>query len=192
MPATRVVIAHSDVNFRRKLKDALRLAGYTLIREAGEGKSALQIVFQTEPDLVILEEQIPGGEGIDLAEIIGEHQVAPVVLAVQINQPGLVELARKNGVYGLLTHPLQETNIIPVLEAALANFERVIGLQKEVKELRRQLEMRKLVEQAKGLLMEKRGLSEKEAYKYLQKMSMDRCLPMAKVARQVILSLQDR
>ncbi len=192
MPATRVVIAHSDVNFRRKLKDALRLAGYTLIREAGEGKSALQIVFQTEPDLVILEEQIPGGEGIDLAEIIGEHQVAPVVLAVQINQPGLEELARKNGVYGLLTHPLQETNIIPVLEAALANFERVIGLQKEVKELRRQLEMRKLVEQAKGLLMEKRGLSEKEAYKYLQKMSMDRCLPMAKVARQVILSLQDR
>ncbi|MEW5898567.1 MAG: ANTAR domain-containing protein [Bacillota bacterium] len=192
MPVSRVVIADSDLNFRRQLKDILRHAGCTLIREAGEGKSALQIVFQTEPDLVILEDRIPGSEGIDLAEIIGEHRVAPVVLAVELNhQQNLEELARKTGVYGLLTKPLQETNILPVLEAALANFERVARLQKEVKDLRKQLETRKLVEQAKGLLMEKKGFSEQEAYKYLQKISMDRCLPLARVARQVILTLKN-
>lgn len=190
MPVSRVVIADSDLNFRRQLKDILRHAGCTLIREAGEGKSALQIVFQTEPDLVILEDRIPGSEGIDIAEIIGEHRVAPVVLAVEpTRQQNLEELARKNGVYGLLIKPLRETNILPVLEAALANFERVARLQKEVKDLRKQLETRKLVEQAKGLLMEKKGFSEQEAYKYLQKISMDRCLPLARVARQVILVL---
>ncbi|MEW6275084.1 MAG: ANTAR domain-containing protein [Bacillota bacterium] len=189
MPASRVVIADSDANFRRKLKDFLRHAGYTLIREAAEGKSALQIVFQTEPDIVILEDKIPGSEGMDIAEIIGEHQVAPVVLAVEINPLAMEDLARKTGVYGILAKPLQETNILPVLEMAMANFERVTRLQKEVKDLRKQLETRKVVEQAKGLLMEKRGFSEQEAYKYLQKISMDRCVPMAKVARQVILAL---
>lgn len=193
MPVSRVVIADSDLNFRRQLKDILRHAGCTLIREAGEGKSALQIVFQTEPDLVILEDRIPGSEGIDIAEIIGEHGVAPVVLAVEpTREQNLEELARKNGVYGLLIKPLRETNILPVLEVALANFERVTRMQKEVKDLRKQLETRKLVEQAKGLLMEKKGFSEQEAYKYLQKISMDRCVPMARVARQVILALKKR
>lgn len=191
MPASRVVIAHSDANFRRKIKDILRHAGYTLVREAGEGKSALQIVFQTEPDLVILEDKIPGSEGMDIAEIIGEHQVAPVVLVVEINQRSTEEFARKTGVYGLLTKPLPETNLLPVLETALVNFERVARLQKEVKNLRKQLETRKLVEQAKGLLIEKRGFSEPEAYKYLQKISMDRCLSMAKVARQIVLALKN-
>ncbi len=192
MPVSRVVIADSDLNFRRQLKDILRHAGCTLIREAGEGKSALQIVFQTEPDLVILEDRIPGSEGIDIAEIIGEHRVAPVVLAIEpTRQQNLEELARKNGVYGLLIKPLQETNILPVLEVALANFERVTGMQKEVKDLRKQLETRKLVEQAKGLLMEKKGFGEQEAYKYLQKISMDNSLPLARVARQVILTLKN-
>ncbi len=192
MPVSRVVIADSDLNFRRQLKDILRHAGCTLIREAGEGKSALQIVFQTEPDIVILEDRIPGSEGIDIAEIIGEHRVAPVVLAIEpTRQQNLEELARKNGVYGLLIKPLQETNILPVLEVALANFERVTGMQKEVKDLRKQLETRKLVEQAKGLLMEKKGFGEQEAYKYLQKISMDNSLPLARVARQVILTLKN-
>lgn len=191
MPANRVVIADSDLNFRRKIKDILRHVGYMVIGEAGDGKNALQVIFQVEPEVVILEEKIPGSEGIDIAEIVGEHQVAPVVLTVEINPRGVEELARKTGVYGILTKPLQETNILPVLETALANFERVTRLQKEASDLRRQLETRKLVEQAKGLLIEKEGISEQEAYKYLQKISMDKCLPMAKVARQVIFSLKD-
>jgi response regulator NasT len=191
VPANRVVIADSDLNFRRKIKDILRHMGYMVIGEAGDGKNALQVIFQVEPEIVILEEKIPGSEGIDIAEIVGEHQVAPVVLTVEINPRGVEELARKTGVYGILTKPLQETNILPVLETALANFERVTRLQKEASDLRRQLETRKLVEQAKGLLIEKEGISEQEAYKYLQKISMDKCLPMAKVARQVIFSLKN-
>lgn len=190
MPFSRVVIADSDPDFRRKLKDFLRHAGCTLIREAGEGKSALAIVFQTEPDVVILEDRIPGSEGMDVAEIIGEHQVAPVVLTAETGPGGTENLAKKTGVYGILTKPLQEANILPVLETAISNFERVTALQREIKELRRQLEARKLVERAKGLLMEKKGLKEEEAYKLLQKLSMDRCAPLARVARQVIDSLK--
>jgi response regulator NasT len=190
VPVSRVVIADSDPHSRRKLRDFLRHAGCTLIKEAGEGKSALQAVFQTEPDIVLLEDRIPGSEGMDVAEIIGEHRVAPVVLLTDADPGDTENLAKKTGVYGILTKPLQEASILPVLETALSNFERVTALQREIKELRRQLETRKLVEKAKGLLMEKRGLKEEEAYRFLQKLSMDRCAPLEKVARQVIESLK--
>jgi len=187
---TRVVIADSDLSFRRKLKDILNHAGYLVTGEPARGKETLQMVFQIEPDLVILESRLPGSEGIDVAGIIGEHMVAPVVLTVDGRQQDLGELVRKTGVYGILAKPLQEMSVLPVLETAIVCFEQVVKLQKQVNELRKKLEARRLVEQAKGLLMESKGLTEQQAYKYLQRLSMDQCLPIAKVARQVVLSLQ--
>ena len=190
MSGTRVVIADSDLSFRRKLKDILNHAGYLVTGEPARGKETLQMVFQIEPDLVILESRLPGSEGIDVAGIIGEHMVAPVVLTVDGRQQDLGELVRKTGVYGILAKPLQEMSVLPVLETAIVCFEQVVKLQKQVNELRKKLEARRLVEQAKGLLMESKGLTEQQAYKYLQRLSMDQCLPIAKVARQVVLSLQ--
>lgn len=190
MPGTRVVIADSDLSFRRKLKDILNHAGYLVIGEPARGKETLQMVFQMEPDLVVLESRLPGSEGIDVAGIIGEHMVAPVVLTVEGRQQDLGELVRKTGVYGILAKPLQEMSVLPVLETAVVCFEQVVKLQKQVNELRKKLQARRLVEQAKGLLMENKGLTEQQAYKYLQRLSMDQCLPITKVARQVVLSLQ--
>lgn len=191
MYRARVVVGESDRFFKERLKDVLRRAGYTVIGEAGNGRLLLQVVFQTSPDLVIMEHQLPGSEGMGLAGIIEEHRVAPVVLTADLQQASVAELVRSPGVYGVLPRPLQEEMVVPVIELALAFFERAVLLEKEIGALRRTLEERKLVEKAKGLLMERLGLKEREAYRYLQKKSMDRCLPLAKVAREVLEELKE-
>ncbi|HHW43580.1 ANTAR domain-containing protein [Desulfofundulus thermobenzoicus] len=189
---TRIIIAHSDKDFTRRLKEILRHAGYMVVGDAGDGRVLLQMVFQTTPDLVIMEDQLPGGEGISVPGIIEEHRVAPVVLTTGALHYNPAELVRVPGVYGILPGPLLEEMVVPTIEMALALFERVMRLEKEIGALRRTLEERKLVERAKGLLMEKKGLGEREAYKYLQKLSMDRCLSMARVARELIGRLEKK
>lgn len=186
MYRARVVVGESDRSFKDQLKDILRRAGYVVIGEAGNGRLLLQVVFQTSPDLVIMEHQLPGSEGMGLAGIIEEHRVAPVVLTADLQQANVAELVRSPGVYGVLPRPIQEEIVVPVIELALVFFERAVLLEKEVSLLRRTLEERKLVEKAKGLLMEKLGMKEREAYRYLQKKSMDRCVPLVKVAREVV------
>lgn len=190
MYGTRIIIADGDAAFRKKLKESLRHAGYMPIGEAGDAHSALQVVFQAEPDLVVLEHRLPGSEMHDVPSIILEHRVAPMVLTITYNQQEIIDFARIPGVYGVLLKPLQEPNLQPVVETALANFERVVKLEKEIKELRKNLEARKLLERAKGLLMEKKGMTEQEAHKFIQKMSMAKCVSVNKIAKSVILSLQ--
>lgn len=191
MYKARVVVGESDRSFKDQLKDVLRRAGYVVIGEAGSGRLLLQVVLQTSPDLVIMEHQLPGSEGMGLAGIIEEHRVAPVVLTADLQQANVAELVRSPGVYGVLPRPLQEDMVVPVIELALALFERVVQLEKEVSALRRSLEERKLVEKAKGLLMEKLGMTEREAYRYLQKKSMDHCVPLVKVAREVMKAFKE-
>ncbi len=190
MYRTRIIVADSDKDFRSRLKEILRHAGYMVIGETQDGRSLLQMVFQTTPELVILEYRLPGSEGIDVAGIIEEHHVAPVVLTADIHQQNVAELVRSPGVYGVLPRPLQEEMVVPTIEMALASFERNMRLEKEISGLRRTLEERKLTERAKGLLMERKGMTERQAYKYLQKMSMDRCVPLARVAREIIMALE--
>ncbi|RKO66029.1 ANTAR domain-containing response regulator [Desulfofundulus salinus] len=190
MYRTRIVVAESDRDFRARLKEILRHAGYMVIGETQDGRSLLQMVFQTTPELVILEYRLPGSEGIDVAGIIEEHHVAPVVLTADLHQQNVAELVRSPGVYGVLPRPLQEEMVVPTIEMAMASFERTMRLEKEIRGLRKTLEERKLTERAKGLLMERKGMTERQAYKYLQKMSMNRCVPLARVAREIIMALE--
>lgn len=190
MYRTRIVVAESDRDFRARLKEILRHAGYMVIGETQDGRSLLQIVFQTTPELVILEYRLPGSEGIDVAGIIEEHHVAPVLLTADLHQQNVAELVRSPGVYGVLPRPLQEEMVVPTIEMALASFERTMRLEKEIRGLRKTLEERKLTERAKGLLMERKGMTERQAYKYLQKMSMNRCVPLARVALEIIMALE--
>lgn len=187
MFGTRIVIADTDAAFRRSLKEAFRHADYLVVGEATDARSALQIIFQAEPRVVVLDPHIPGGEGFELTGIIDEHRVAPVVAAVSHLQGDIEEFARLPGVYGILLKPLQPGTVLPVVETALASFERAMKLEKELRELRRELENRKIVEMAKGLLMDRKKISERDAYKYLQKISMDKCLPLPRVARNIII-----
>jgi len=185
-----VFISESDLNFRRRLKDILIHSGYLIIGESSSGKHTLQMVFQLDPNLIIIEHRLSGSEDVDVAEIIGEQMVAPVVLTVDALHQDVDELVRKTGVYGVLNRTLLEVNILPVLETAMAGFERVTNLQKQVVELRKRLQERRLVEQAKGLLMETRGFTEEQAYRFMRHLSMDSCLPIVKVARSIVAAAQ--
>ncbi len=187
MFGTRVVIADTDAAFCRSLKEAFRHADYLVVGEATDARGALQIIFQAEPQVVVLDPYIPGSEGIELTGIIDDHRVAPVVAVVSQVRREIEDFARLPGVYGILLKPLQPATVQPVIESALANFDRAMKMEKELRDLRQELENRKVVEMAKGLLMERKKVTEKEAYKYLQKVSMDRCIPLVKVARNVIL-----
>ncbi|NTW04617.1 MAG: ANTAR domain-containing protein [Peptococcaceae bacterium] len=187
MYEARIVIADNDPWFRKVLKDLLRQTDYLLIGEVSDAASALQTIFQTEPEVVIVDPFLPGGEGIDLTSIIDEHRIAPIVAIADPGIRSLEEYANLPGVYGIILKPLIESSLEPVIESALANFKRLMKSEKELIALRRDLENRKIIEKAKGLLMDKNTLSEKDAYKMMQRISMDKCIPLAKVARTIIL-----
>lgn len=186
MFGTRIIIADSDAAYRKSLKEEFRHADYLVVGEAADARTALQIIFQSEPHVVVMDPQIPGSEGIGITSIIDEHRVAPVVAIVSELRGEVEEFARLPGVYGVLLKPLKNGLVQPVIESALANFERTVSLEKELNDLRRELENRKIVEIAKGLLMERKKLTEKDAYKYMRRISMDRCVSLVRVARSVI------
>lgn len=190
MFGTRIVIVDADAAYCRCLKEAFRHADYHVVGEASDARGALQIIFQSDPQVIVMDPYIPGSEGIGLTGIIDEHRVAPVVAIVPQTEGNIEEYVRLPGVYGVLLKPLQEGTVLPVIETALANFDRALKLEKELGEVRRELENRKIVEKAKGLLMERKKMSEKEAYKYLQKISMDQCVPLARVAMDYIKRCQ--
>jgi len=190
MFGTRIVIADTDAAYLRNLKEAFRHADYLVVGEAADARGALQVIFQAEPQVVVLDPYLPGGEGIDLTGIIDEHRVAPVVAIASLTRREYEDFARLPGVYGILLKPLQDWMVQPVIETALASYDRALKMAKELKDLRRELENRKIVEMAKGLLMERKKMSDQEAYKYMQKISMDRCIPLVKVAKNVILHLR--
>jgi len=190
MNGTRVVVADTEKVFRQQLREMLKHAGYLVVAEAGDAKAALHNISQTEPDLVVLDVELAGFGDLQLLRVLEERRVAPVVLAIPYNHRLLEEMAGAGGVFGILVKPVQEAALLPTMESALVNFKRVKELEKENRKLRRELETRKMVERAKGLLMKNRNMTEGEAYRYLQKLSMDRCMSMMKVAKQVILSFQ--
>jgi len=186
MFGARVVIADADTSYRKKLKEILNQAGYLVVGEVGEGRSALKVIFQTEPDVVIMDAMLPGLEGLDVVRIIEEHRVAPVILLAYPHEWEVLEKDKFSWVFAFLVKPVSELLLFPAIEIAVANFRKLVRLEEENKRLRQALEERKLVEKAKGLVMEARGLNEKEAYKFLQKLSMDNCMPIARVARRII------
>lgn len=190
MNGARVVVVDPNDGFRRQIVEILRQAGYLVVAEAGDRREILPCVFQIQPDVVIMDAGWPGQKNFLVAKVIEEHRVAPVVFTMPYNQRGIIETARARGVYGVIIKPVSEEVVVPVLETAMACFHRLLEMEEENKKLRRDLETRKLVERAKGLLMEKKGLSEREAFRYIQKLSMDRCVPIAKIARQLIMLLE--
>lgn len=186
MFGTRIVIADADAGYRKKLKETLVHAGYLVTAEVGDGRSALKAIFQTEPDVVIMGTKLPGAQGLEIARIIEEHRAAPVILLTASHEQQLLEDAKSSWIFAYLVKPVSEAQLFSAVEIALANFRRFIKLEEENKRLKKTLDERKLIERAKGLVMEEKGLTEKDAYKYLQKISMDNCVPIASVARQVI------
>lgn len=192
MFGTRIVIADADAGYRKKIKEILVQAGYMITGEVGDSRSALKVISRTEPDLVIMDPKLPGAHGMDIIKIIEEHRAAPVILLTDLHEQGLPEGVKDFSVFGCFPKSLSDVQLLNAVEIAIYNFNRYMKLMEENKRLKKALEERKLVEKAKGLLMEARGITEGEAYKHLQKVSMDNCVSIAVVASRVIAQLRKK
>lgn len=190
MERTRVIIADDEALIRMDLREMLTNLGYLVVGEVADGRSAVNQTRELRPDVVVMDIKMPDMDGIEAAKVLTEEHLAPTVLLSAYGQRELVDRAREAGVVAYLVKPYREEELAPAIEVALARFREFQTLQKQVDDLQAALETRKLVDRAKGILMDKQGLSEAEAFRKIQKMSMDNRKPMKDVAEAIILAHQ--
>ena len=190
MDRTRVIIADDESLIRMDLREMLLNLDYLIVGEVGDGRSAVNLARELKPDVVIMDIKMPDMDGIDAAKILTEERIAPVILLTAYSQKDLVERAKEAGVVGYMVKPFREADLVPAIEVALARFKEFEALHKEVDDLQLALETRKLVDRAKGILMDTQGLNEAEAFRKIQKMSMNTRKPMKEVAEAIILAHQ--
>ena len=185
----RVLIAEDEALIRMDLAEMLRDEGYEVVGEAGDGQEAVDLAESLQPDLVIMDVKMPRRDGIDAASEIAGKRIAPIVILTAFSQRELVERARDAGAMAYLVKPFNINDLIPAIEVAVSRFGEIAALETEVAELSDRLETRKLVERAKGLLQAKQGMTEPEAFKWIQRAAMDRRTTMKRVAEVVLETL---
>lgn len=190
MERTRVIIADDESVIRMDLREMLTNLGYLVVGEVGDGRSAVNLARELRPDLVVMDIKMPDMDGIEAAKVLTEERIAPTLLLSAYSQRELVERARAAGVVAYLVKPYREEDLAPAIEVALARFREFQDVQRQVTDLQAALETRKLVDRAKGILMDKQGMSEADAFRKIQKMSMDTRKPMKEVAEAIILAHQ--
>jgi response regulator NasT len=184
----RIVIADDESLIRLDLREMLTHLGYDVIGEASDGNSAMDLARKLRPDLVIMDIKMPDLDGISAAEGLTSDRIAPVVLLTAYSDQALVERAKEAGVVGYVVKPFREAELMPVIELSLARFEEFQSLEREVGNLKEALESRKVVERAKGVLMEVHGLKESEAFHRIRRTSMDARKSMREVAEAILLT----
>lgn len=189
---TRVIVADDESIIRMDLREMLTNLGYLVVGEVGDGRSAVNLSREIRPDVVIMDIKFEGDEfdGIDAARVLTEEKIAPVLLLTAYSQRELVVRAREAGVVGYLVKPFREADLVPAIEVALARFDEFRAVEKHVGDLEQALETRKFVDRAKGILMDSQGLTEAEAFRKIQKMSMNTRKAMKEVAEAIILAEQ--
>ncbi|MFS8098531.1 response regulator [Lentzea alba] len=184
--APRVLVAEDEALIRLDLVEMLREEGYDVAGEAADGEEAIKLATELNPDLVILDVKMPKVDGIEAAQHIAGNRIAPVVILTAFSQRDLVERARDAGAMAYLVKPFAKRDLVPAIELAMSRFSELAALEQEVAGLTERLETRKVVERAKGILMTKQGLSEPEAFRWVQRTAMDRRTTMKAVAEAVI------
>jgi two-component system, response regulator PdtaR len=184
--ARRVLVAEDEALIRLDLVEMLREEGYEVAGEAADGDEAIKLATELRPDLVILDVKMPKVDGIEAASAIAGNRIAPVVILTAFSQRELVERARDAGAMAYLVKPFAKRDLVPAIELAMSRFSELQALEHEVAGLTDRLETRKVVERAKGILMTKQGLSEPEAFRWVQRTAMDRRTTMKAVAEAVI------
>jgi AmiR/NasT family two-component response regulator len=187
---TRVIIADDESIIRMDMREMLANLGYLVIGEVGDGRSAVNLARELRPDVVVMDIKMPDMDGIDAAKILTEEKIAPVLLLTAYSQQELIERAKEAGVVGYIVKPFRESDLAPAIEVAVARFAEFRALEKEVGDLKLALETRKLVDRAKGILMDTQRITEAEAFRKIQKMSMNTRKPMKEVAEAIILAHQ--
>lgn len=181
-----VVVAEDEALIRMDIVEMLEDAGYRVVAQAENGERAVALASEHRPDLVLMDVKMPVMDGITAAEQIAQDRIAPVVLLTAFSQRELVERAREAGAMAYVVKPFTVDDVVPAIEIAMSRFEEITALEREVADMKEQFATRKLVERAKSLLQTKMGLSEPEAFRWIQKTSMDRRLSMREVAEAII------
>ncbi|HMM19995.1 MAG TPA: response regulator [Selenomonadales bacterium] len=186
MELLRIVIADNESIIRMDLKELLQEAGHTVIGEAADGVKAVELARKLKPDLVIMDIKMPEMDGITAAKIISQEKIAPVLLLTAFSQKEIVEKAKDSGVLAYLVKPVKEANLFPAIEIALSRFQEFTELERELEEVKNSLETRKILDRAKGILMDAYSLSESEAYRRIQQYSMSKRKSIRAVAEAII------
>jgi response regulator NasT len=181
----RVVVAEDESLIRMDIVETLRDKGFDVVGEAGDGNKAVELAFALKPDLMVMDIKMPDLDGLSAAEKIAELKI-PVVLLTAFSQQELVTRAAEVGAMAFLVKPFSPQDLLPAIEIALSRHSQLVALESEIQDLGERLETRKLVERAKAVLSEKMKLTEPEAFRWIQKASMDRRLSMADVSRTVL------
>jgi AmiR/NasT family two-component response regulator len=184
--ARRVVLAEDEALIRMDLAEMLGEEGFVVVGQAGDGATAVRLVEELRPDLAIFDVKMPVLDGISAAERVASRRLAPVVILTAFSQRELVERARDAGAMAYLVKPFQKKDLLPAIEMAMSRYAEIVQLDGEVSDLRERLEVRKLVDRAKATLQNRHGFSEADAFRWIQKTSMDRRLSMRAVAEAVL------
>ncbi|CAM3478768.1 ANTAR domain-containing response regulator [Stackebrandtia soli] len=182
----RVLIAEDEGLIRLDLAEMLTEEGYEVVGEAADGETAVRLAEERQPDLVICDIQMPIMDGLQAAERIVAARIAPVVILTAFSQRDLIARAQDAGAMAYLVKPFQKSDLVPAIELSLARFAEMTALEREVENLSERLEIRKLVDRAKGLLMTRYGMSEPDAFRWIQRAAMDHRLSMKQVANRII------
>jgi response regulator NasT len=184
--ARRVLVAEDESLIRLDLTEMLAEEGYQVVGEAADGATAVRLAEELRPDLVVLDVKMPVLDGISAAERIVAQRIAPVLILTAFSQRDLVERARSAGAMAYLVKPFVKADLVPAIEMALSRHEEITQLEQEIADLTDRLETRKLVDRAKGLLQTRFGLTEPDAFRWIQKAAMDKRTSMREVAQVVI------
>jgi AmiR/NasT family two-component response regulator len=182
----RVIIAEDEALIRLDLKEMLEEEGYSVVAEVGDGQQAVDRATELRPDLVILDIQMPVLDGLSAAEQIASARIAPVIVLTAFSQRELVERARDAGAMAYLVKPFSKNDLVPAIEVARARFSEMTALDGEVRTLEERLETRKVVEKAKGLLMAEQGITEAEAFRWIQRTAMNQRTSMKGLAQSIV------
>ena len=185
---TRVILAEDDTVIRMDLKEELQRQSYLVVGDVGDGQSAVNLARELRPDLVVMDIRMPEMDGITAAEILTREKIAPVVLLTAFSDDELIERARNAGVVHYLTKPWRSSDLKPAIEIALSRFQEFKAMETRVKDLEDHLATRKVVEKAKGVLMIKHGITEQEAFRRIQKASMNNRKSMKEIADAILLA----
>lgn len=187
---TRLLIADDEPLIRMNLRETLIEQGYLVVGETGDGQSAVNLTRQLRPDLVLLDVKMPNVDGIAAAKVINAEALAPVLLLTAYSSRELVEQARDAGVLGYLVKPVRDAELMPLIEVTMARWNEQQSRRRELLQLSDKLETRKLVDRAKGYLMDHQGLSESEAFRRIQQLAMNSRKTMREVAQAILLAQQ--
>lgn len=186
-----VIVAEDESLIRMDVIETLRDNGFTVVGEAGDGEKAVELAREHTPDVVVMDVKMPLLDGISAAEILSKEKICPVVLLTAFSQRELVERATEAGALAYVVKPFGPNDLIPAIEIALSRYQQLAALEDEVADLADRLETRKVLDRAKGILNDTMGLTEPEAFRWIQKASMDRRLTMREVAQTVVDQLAE-